>query len=50
VIDAKKQRFALGLGRDLSTTTYASVASLELLLVFGLWSPSGVTCWEPTGA
>ena len=39
-----------GLGRDLATTTYATGASLQLLLVFGLWSPSGVTWWEPEGA
>jgi protein-S-isoprenylcysteine O-methyltransferase Ste14 len=39
-----------GLGRELSTTTYAMAASLQLLVVFGLWSPSGVVWWEPTGA
>jgi protein-S-isoprenylcysteine O-methyltransferase Ste14 len=39
-----------GLGRDLSTTTYAMAASLQLVVVFGLWSPSGVTWWEPQGA
>lgn len=39
-----------GLGRELSTTTYAMAASLQLLVVFGLWSPSGVVWWEPEGA
>jgi protein-S-isoprenylcysteine O-methyltransferase Ste14 len=39
-----------GLGRELSTTTYAMAASLQLLVVFGLWSPSGVVWWEPAGA
>jgi protein-S-isoprenylcysteine O-methyltransferase Ste14 len=39
-----------GLGRELSTTTYALAASLQLLVVFVLWSPSGVVWWEPTGA
>lgn len=40
----------LGLGRDLSTTTYAIVAAAQLLAVFALWSPSGVVLWEPRGA
>jgi protein-S-isoprenylcysteine O-methyltransferase Ste14 len=39
-----------GLGRELATTTYAMAASLQLLVVFGLWSPSGVVWWEPAGA
>ena len=39
-----------GLGRELSTTTYAMAASLQLLAVFGLWSPSGAVWWEPPGA
>lgn len=33
----------LGLGRELSTTTFATLASIQLLVVFLLWSPSGVT-------
>lgn len=37
------------LGRDLSTTTYAAVASLQLILTFLLWSPSGVVWWSPQG-
>lgn len=39
----------LGLGTDLATTSYAAVASLQLVVVFGLWSPSGIVWWEPTG-
>lgn len=39
-----------GLGEDLSTTTFASLASVQLILTFVLWSPSGVVWWEPHGA
>ena len=43
-------RFAPGrLGRDLCTTTFATFAALQLVLVFALWSPSGVVWWEATG-
>lgn len=35
-----------GLGRDLSSTTYAASASLQLLATFLLWSPTGVVLWE----
>jgi protein-S-isoprenylcysteine O-methyltransferase Ste14 len=35
--------------RTLSTTLYAAFASLQLLLVFGLWSPSGIVWWQPSG-
>jgi protein-S-isoprenylcysteine O-methyltransferase Ste14 len=38
-----------GLGEHLSTTTYALVASAQLLVLFGGWSPSGVVWWRPTG-
>ena len=38
-----------GLGRKLSTTTYVLLASLQLLLAFGLWSPSGVIWWRAEG-
>jgi protein-S-isoprenylcysteine O-methyltransferase Ste14 len=38
-----------GLGDDLSSTTYAILASLQLLAVFGLWSPSGHVWWRPEG-
>ncbi len=37
------------LGRDLSTTTFAIVAAVQLALVFLLWSPSGIVWWEPLG-
>lgn len=39
----------LGLGAPLATTTYALVASLQLLVTFGLWSPIGKVLWAPTG-
>ncbi|MBL8733803.1 MAG: isoprenylcysteine carboxylmethyltransferase family protein [Planctomycetes bacterium] len=38
-----------GHGRTLAPSTYALVASLQLLLVFWLWSPSGVVWHQPTG-
>lgn len=34
----------------LSTTTYAIVASMQLLALFALWTPSGVIWWEAEGA
>ena len=37
------------LGRDLATTTFATFASLQLVAVFLLWSPSGVVLWEASG-
>jgi 2-polyprenyl-6-methoxyphenol hydroxylase-like FAD-dependent oxidoreductase/protein-S-isoprenylcysteine O-methyltransferase Ste14 len=39
----------LGLGRDLGTTLFALFASLQLTLVFLLWSPSGVVWYRPQG-
>ena len=39
----------MGLGRDLATTTYAMVASLQLMAVFLFWSPSGVVIWQAHG-
>jgi protein-S-isoprenylcysteine O-methyltransferase Ste14 len=36
-------------GRTLVTTSYATTASLQLLLVFWLWSPSGIVVWRPAG-
>lgn len=39
----------LGLGRDLATTTFACISSLQLLLTFGLWSPLGSVWWQPEG-
>lgn len=40
----------LGLGRDLETTTYACVVSLQLLLTFAAWSPVGPVWWDAHGA
>ena len=40
----------LGLGRDLGTTSFAAIASLQLLLTFVAWSPLGPVWWEPHGA
>lgn len=40
----------LGLGADLATTTYATIASWQLLLTFVLWSPIGEGGWTPDGA
>lgn len=39
----------LGLGRDLSTTTFALLSSLQLLLTFSAWSPIGPVWWEAQG-
>ncbi len=36
-------------GNTLSTTTYATIASLQLLALFALWTPSGVIWWQATG-
>jgi protein-S-isoprenylcysteine O-methyltransferase Ste14 len=38
-----------GTGRTLATTTYAIVASLQLLALFALWTPSGVVWWRAEG-
>lgn len=39
----------LGLGRDLATTIFAGIASVQLLVTFLLWSPSGVVWVAPHG-
>ena len=39
-----------GLGAKLSTTTYATLASLQVGLLFALWTPSGVVWWQAEGA
>jgi len=39
----------LGLGSALGTTTYAMIASLQLLMTFVLWSPFGEWSWHPDG-
>ena len=36
--------------RTLSTTTYAIIASIQLLLLFALWTPSGIVWWRAEGA
>ncbi|MDJ0993295.1 MAG: isoprenylcysteine carboxylmethyltransferase family protein [Dinoroseobacter sp.] len=38
-----------GTGKILATTTYATIASLQLLALFTLWSPSGVILWQASG-
>ncbi|MEM9732278.1 MAG: bifunctional 2-polyprenyl-6-hydroxyphenol methylase/3-demethylubiquinol 3-O-methyltransferase UbiG [Pseudomonadota bacterium] len=35
--------------KTLQTTTYALVASIQLLLTFQLWSPSGIIWWQAQG-
>lgn len=37
------------LGRALSTTTFTIVASVQMLLMYGLWSPLGPVWWESEG-
>jgi protein-S-isoprenylcysteine O-methyltransferase Ste14 len=37
-------------GRTLATTTYALIASVQLLVLFTLWTPSGIIWWEAEGA
>ncbi len=39
-----------GTGRTLATTTFATIASAQLLALFALWTPSGVIWWEASGA
>lgn len=39
-----------GYGATLTPTLYALFASLQLVAVFGLWSPSGAVLWRPAGA
>ena len=38
-----------GYGGTLSTTTYAIIASLQLLALFVLWTPSGIILWRAEG-
>lgn len=37
-------------GATLSTTTYALIASLQLLALFAFWTPSGIIWWQAEGA
>lgn len=39
-----------GTGTTLATTTYAIIASVQLILLFALWTPSGIVWWQATGA
>jgi protein-S-isoprenylcysteine O-methyltransferase Ste14 len=39
----------LGTGKTLATTSYATIASLQLLALFTLWSPSGIILWRADG-
>jgi protein-S-isoprenylcysteine O-methyltransferase Ste14 len=36
-------------GADLTTTTFAAIAALQLIGAFLFWSPSGVVWFQPTG-
>jgi ubiquinone biosynthesis O-methyltransferase len=38
-----------GLGAELSTTTYAAIASAQVLALFLLWSPGGTIWWRAEG-
>ncbi|HSF63672.1 MAG TPA: isoprenylcysteine carboxylmethyltransferase family protein [Paracoccaceae bacterium] len=37
-------------GATLATTTYALIASAQLLALFALWTPSGIVWWRAEGA
>ena len=37
-------------GATLATTTYALIASVQLLALFALWTPSGIVWWRAEGA
>ena len=36
-------------GRTLATTTYAIIASLQLIALFAFWTPSGIVWWRADG-
>lgn len=38
-----------GHGGTLATTTYAIIASVQLLALFALWTPSGIVWWQAEG-
>jgi protein-S-isoprenylcysteine O-methyltransferase Ste14 len=42
--------FPGSIGRTLATTTYAIIASAQLLLLFALWTPSEMVWWQAEGA
>ena len=39
----------LGAGSTLSTTTYATVAALQVFVLFAFWSPTGTIWWQASG-
>lgn len=39
----------MGHGKTLSTTTYAIIASIQLLALFAFWTPSGIIWWRAEG-
>ncbi len=39
-----------GTGATLSTTTFVTVASLQIFALFAFWSPSGTIWWQASGA
>jgi len=38
-----------GHGKTLATTTYATIASVQLFVLFAFWSPTGVIWWQADG-
>jgi protein-S-isoprenylcysteine O-methyltransferase Ste14 len=38
-----------GLGEPLASTTYVLISSLQVMLLFGLWSPTGIVLWQAGG-
>jgi hypothetical protein len=38
------------IGSRMATTTYAILASVQVFLLFALWTPSGVIWWRATGS
>ena len=38
-----------GAGGTLATTTYATLASVQLIALFVFWTPSGIMLWQATG-
>jgi protein-S-isoprenylcysteine O-methyltransferase Ste14 len=39
----------MNLGRGLSTTTYVTIASVQIFALFALWSPTGIIWWQAEG-
>jgi protein-S-isoprenylcysteine O-methyltransferase Ste14 len=42
--------FPASFGKTLITTSYAIIASVQLLALFALWTPSGIIWWQAEGA